>query len=385
MSQFSFWWWRYTRAMALASVLLALVTMPARAVVSAPYHMASRHTQATPQQSTDYLYVNDGATTNGITGFVISGTSLTMIPGSPFPTGGEGDRGSQQSNQIAISPNDQCVFATDTVSNTVDSFAIGAGGALTEISQLTISQSNPLDVKVAPDGSAIFVAAGDTAPSYIDTFSVSSSCALTAGNSYKNIGNILSMAVAPTTPPVLYALDTFDGLEFTYTISGDTLTLESRSLTFDATPGGAAVAMVGSKPYFLTGEVNGQVAVADAYAVQAKGTITPIAGSPAADLAGVDSESILYDAVNKQAILAEQFSNSLGFFGERKGQFVLLGHIPIPAGNFPAAMAQVGSELYVANLFGGTISVCTLTLGSATCQTPTALPPGSHPTGVAGF
>jgi len=87
---------------------------------------------------------------NTISGFSIDPNSgiLTLVPGSPFPTGGNACQGMG----LAVSPNAPFLFAMNTCSRDISSFRIGSNGALTLIGTGTSTGAEGEDVKVTGDG-----------------------------------------------------------------------------------------------------------------------------------------------------------------------------------------------------------------------------------------
>lgn len=103
------------------------------------------------------LYVaNDGS--NNVSGFDINPSTgaLTLVPGSPFSTGG-------LSGGIGISldctPNGQFLIAANTGSNNITVFSVAANGALTPVAGSPFAAGGQPDgVKVTPDGKFLSVA-----------------------------------------------------------------------------------------------------------------------------------------------------------------------------------------------------------------------------------
>ena len=82
---------------------------------------------------------------------------LTLVPGSPFPTGGYGGNGIGLAATPAASPNfGSCLYAGDSLSGTITSFGVGPDGALTQL-QRSFAGGFINGIKTSPDGR--FVAA----------------------------------------------------------------------------------------------------------------------------------------------------------------------------------------------------------------------------------
>ncbi|HLJ34536.1 MAG TPA: hypothetical protein VKU38_12825, partial [Ktedonobacteraceae bacterium] len=79
---------------------------------------------------THYVYVNNGSSPNSVSGYKLASGGLTPLPGSPYATGGVGGGSGYGGNQIAISSDHKCVFASDDGSGTFNSFKILSNGSL---------------------------------------------------------------------------------------------------------------------------------------------------------------------------------------------------------------------------------------------------------------
>jgi 6-phosphogluconolactonase len=103
----------------------------------------------------DRLYAANDASYN-ISGFAISPTTgaLTPLPGSPYPFGGSS---SSADLSLAWSPDGRFLFAMDSISHRVTSFAAGADGSLSSVAHLGPLALEPSSIRVTPDGRFLMV------------------------------------------------------------------------------------------------------------------------------------------------------------------------------------------------------------------------------------
>jgi 6-phosphogluconolactonase (cycloisomerase 2 family) len=92
---------------------------------------------------------------NTVSGFSVDPNTgiLTLIPGSPFPTGGNACQGMG----LAVSPTAPFLYAMNTCSRDISSFKIGSDGTLTLIGAGTSTGAEGEDVKVTGDGQFLSV------------------------------------------------------------------------------------------------------------------------------------------------------------------------------------------------------------------------------------
>jgi DNA-binding beta-propeller fold protein YncE len=93
---------------------------------------------------------------NTVSGFSIDASTglLTLVPGSPFSTGGNACQGMG----LAASPDSHSLFAMNTCSQDVTVFQIGANGALTAVGTRASTDGEGEDIKVTGDGKFVAVA-----------------------------------------------------------------------------------------------------------------------------------------------------------------------------------------------------------------------------------
>ncbi len=342
-------------------------------------HPATGAIFSTEISGTHYVYVNNGSSPNSVSGYKLTSSGLTPLPGAPYATGGSGGGSGYGGNQIAISPNHQCVFASDDRSGTFNSFQIQANGSLTLVTHATVEATNVQAIAVSPLGNVVFVGmyvSYSSGP--VDSFSIGSGCAITEAQS-TDTGNAMGSLAVSKKGTQLFVSSYAAGTINAYTISGSSFTFHKSNVANPASPGG--LIFIGKHLYSGNAESGSQ---ASAYAVKANGTVTSLPGSPATDSQGSNSAQVWYDHTDKQVVCSEQFSNSFGLFALVNGTFTFLAHVS-GSGSEPTAMAQVGHMLIVTNDGSSNVSVYKIIYGQMTLKTTITLPASGSPNGIAAF
>ena len=111
-----------------------------------------------------FLYRNDDNTPNAVSGYAIATDgSITPVPGSPFPTGGDSERfGLIVPHRIAVESEGGFVYASNIIDNTVSGFSIDdATGVLALIPgspfDLAGDPGNGSSIAATPDGQYLIV------------------------------------------------------------------------------------------------------------------------------------------------------------------------------------------------------------------------------------
>jgi 6-phosphogluconolactonase (cycloisomerase 2 family) len=325
-----------------------------------------------------YIYVNNGSTPNSVSGYKLTKKGLTPLPGSPYATGGTGGGSGYGGNQIAISSDHKCVFASDDGSSTFNSFLINSDGSLTLVTHATVESANVQAVAASSKGGVVFV---DMFNSYssgpVDSFSISSGCAITEAQ-HSDINNgVGSIAVSPDGSE-LFVSSYSGGFINTYSISGTSFTLQQTNSANPSSPGGLAV----NGSQLFSG--NAGTTETGAYTYNSSGVLTSLPGSPASDPQGSNSAQVWYDSKDNQLISSEQNSNSFGLYAVKNGTYTFLAHVA-GTGSTPTAMTQIGHTLIVTNQGAGSISVYKVSFGKLTFKTTVPLPVSGSPNGIAGF
>ena len=235
----------------------------------------------------NFVYTNDNFSPNTVSVFKVSPSNgaLTLIPGSPFLTGGDGgahDVGPQTITSATLGTK-SFLYAANAGSGTISAFAIDSKtGNLTAVpgSPFTVAAANSgntLSLGASPDGHFLFQV--DESSTLIHTFNISSAGALieAAGSPLDSgafpegvkvtaNGKFLLVGLKSTDAVGVYAIDANGGL---------TPVFGSPFLT-----NGAAAAVdsnCASNRVFVASAGSDLV---DAFVMAADGSLTPVAGSP---------------------------------------------------------------------------------------------------------
>jgi 6-phosphogluconolactonase (cycloisomerase 2 family) len=256
------------------------------------------------------IYVSNAAS-NDVSGFSVnvSTGSLTLVPGSPFRTGGSGSDGIA----LACTPNGQFLMAANSGSSNITVFRIGSNGALTPVGSPFPTGSVPDGIKVSPDGN--FLAA-----------------ALVNSNAMAMFSIALNGALAPV-----------PGSPFPGATIGD-LTGVDINCASDVLFGGNAA---------VTTTVN-------VFNIASDGALTPLPGSPFTPGVGRNSNVVLLSPNERFLFVSNQQSSSVTVFSvASNGSLSLVAGSPFaaPGSILPSGMTtdQAGNFLYIAggNFPGG--------------------------------
>jgi 6-phosphogluconolactonase len=249
-----------------------------------------------------YLFVvNDGGGSEypgTVATFLIgAGGALTEV--GQVPTGPTSTYSTPSPGGVAVSPGGQYLFVTNFGQNTVATFSIGAGGALTQVGAPAVSGggetgSEPEGIVVSPNGENVYVTNnndGSNSSATVSTFAVGAGGTLTPVGAHVPIE-----AGAPSSEPsgiaitpngqYLYASNFISGNVSTFAIgAGGALTQVGTpvsSAEYEA--GNITVAPDGGYLYVA----NSYAGTVSTFSIGAGGTLTPV-GSPVPS--GADSHS----------------------------------------------------------------------------------------------
>jgi len=130
-----------------------------------------------------YLYVNNDATANAVSGFAIRANgALVELTGSPFATGGAGSLGGfYASNKISIARSKKLLFAANTADNTISVFGLSSTtGTLTAIG-LPVASGGTMGSggSLAVDANENFLFVGNETTNNISVFAIAANGTLT--------------------------------------------------------------------------------------------------------------------------------------------------------------------------------------------------------------
>ena len=265
--------------------------------------------------------------TNNVSVFSIDPATgaLTLVLGSPFPTGGASGSGIS----LGVTPDNQFLFASSSGSNTITVFSVATNGTLTPISGSPFAAGGvPDGIKVSPDGR--FLAVALISNDAVAIFSIASNGALTA---------------VPGSPFPAAALGSVAGVDINC----------AGSLLFG-------------------GEANLTGTNIDVFSMGSNGALTPIAGSPFNNLGtGVNSNVVVLSPSDEHLFVSNQVSDTISVFNVASdGSLSLVSGSPVAApGGPPAMMAtnQAGTLLYVSQ-DNGAVSVFTIAADGSLSPVP---------------
>lgn len=277
------------------------------------FFAANRITIATERK---FLFAANEQTTASISVFSIdpANGTLTLVPGSPFLISGAPGSGIS----LGVTPDNQFLFATSSVSNNITVFSIASNGTLTPISGSPFALHGvPEGIKVSPDGR--FLAVALMSADAIEIFTIASNGALTA---------------VPGSP--------FPAAAFGF-IAGVDINCAS-SLLFG-------------------GEANLAGTNIDVFSMASNGALTPILGSPFNNQGtGIDSNLVVLSPSERHLFVSNQVTNTITVFNVASdGALSLVPDSPFADPGTPTTMAtnEAGTLLYVNNN-NGAVSVFTI-------------------------
>ena len=253
-----------------------------------------------------FLYVaNDGS--DDVSAFSIDAQTgiLTLVPGSPFDTGGAAGQGLS----LAATPDNRFLYSANGFSQDITTFGINPDGSLTRIGPNVFTFQQPDGVKVTPDGSFLAVVLPSEGPhGSVQMFSIGSDGTLTVAQP--------PQPVRPFGGP--------DGIA-----TGIDVTCDSTTVTL--------------------GEARGGPTLVDVFTLDPDtGLLTPVAGSPFNPPAGANSNVPLLSVDDKFLFVSNQGSNTITVLNV--GPFSLNGVFSAGGFGAPAGLAtdQSGAHLFAA-------------------------------------
>lgn len=319
---------------------------------------ASVHAQST------FVYTNNNAIPNTATAFSVGpGGTLIMVPGSPFPTGGDGSGVFRASNTATVTVRKRILYVSNDGTNDISGFSINTTtGALTPVSGSPFATGGfglyGISLAVTPNGK--FVYAGNAGSGDISAFSVGSNGALTpiVGSPFP-LGNPPDgIKVSPNGKFLGVALPFSDSVAMFRIGSNGGLTSVPGSPFPQGGTGGADAASsvdMSCKSNLLFAAIGNlsetEVGVST---IASSGALSPIAGSPFAFFsgAGVNSEVGILSPKNQWLFVSNQDSNTITSLDlEANGGLAPVSGSPFLNAGTPSGMATnaEGTLLYVAN------------------------------------
>jgi 6-phosphogluconolactonase (cycloisomerase 2 family) len=271
------------------------------------------------QAQGNFVYVNHQSTSNSVSGYSISAAGIpTLIPGSPFLTGGTSvpSKGCFASNRIVISTPNNVLYVSNPGSLDISAFLINPStGGLTSVpgspfaSGLTLDSCQAISLAATPDGRFLMASSNGL----VQTFSIAPSGALTLTASSSNCCTPTDSMVISQNGQFLAVANATNISVFVINADG-TLTVVAGSpfnRTGSGTLGGLEFSCASDRLY--AGEATGSPTITDAWSVGASGALTPIPGSPFSST-GTNSNNVLLSNDNTLLFESNQFSHSIGTF-----------------------------------------------------------------------
>jgi len=229
--------------------------------------------------SNNFLFASN-AGSNNVSAFTIDSTTgdLSVVPGSPFATGGYNNSG-ESGISLAATPDGKYLYAGNTGSQDVTVFSIGSGGALTQIGSTVYVAGTMASMKVSPDGRFLVLAFPDL--SEVAVYSIASDGTLQAvQNSPFSIG-----ATATGVDMDCASSHVFVGLAYSNSVEVYNIDSSTGALTLNsvspAIPSVSSAQVVQLSPDDKTLYVSNQGAHAvSAFSVASDGTLTLATATP---------------------------------------------------------------------------------------------------------
>ena len=306
----------------------------------------------------NYVYVNNQAIANSISGFAVSSTgSLTPVPASPYSTGGIGSTTTCIGlDRITISSPQNLLFVSNSGDQTISVFQIDpATGALTAAagspvpSGLTLDACQGISLAATPDGAFLMASSNGQ----IQTFAIGAGGSLMPGPTTANccsptIGMKISahgqlLAVSNESSVSVYSINADGSLT---AAAGSPFPRAGTGLVSGLDFSCAGDRLYGGEASFASNTIT------DGWSVAPGGTLTPLAGSPFLGT-GTDGQVVLLSPNNSYLFTSDQFNNKINSStvaadGSLKaiGSFGGVTSVHVPTG---LATDASGSLLYAAD------------------------------------
>jgi len=291
--------------------------------------------------------------------------ALTLLPGSPFLTGGIGiANGYYASNRTTVSAHHNFLFASNAGSNDVSVFRIHRGtGALSLVEGSPFATGGFGDlggIALSPTPDGRFLMAGNSESSNVTVFAISSGGALSPieGSPFAAQSSPDGIRVSPNGKFLAVAEFNANQIEMFSIAPNGSLTSLGTYPGVAATGGGIAGVDIDCYPRLLyDAEASTGDTIVEGYSISDKGALTPVPGSPFEPGVGRNSNVVLlgYSGGRKTLYVSNESSNTITAFKvSSSGSLSLLAGSPFAmnqGSDQPSGMAisRDGRLLYVAN------------------------------------
>jgi 6-phosphogluconolactonase (cycloisomerase 2 family) len=302
-------------------------------------------------------------TTNEVTGYTISGSTLTAI-NTPVST----SPGTVPVAAVAH-PNGKFLYVADSGNDDVSVFSIDGSGGLTLSSTNAAAGNTPTALAMEPDGNYLFVA--DTGVNELTIYSIDSGSGdLTPiTNSPYPLQFKPDCLIQDPVLTVLFAASKSEVISIPISSGApEAYNVYSSSATFPAATNPKAMATDPASRFLYVADDATNVVYA--YGIASDGSLSSITGSPFQLVSGVEPFSMAVDPSGSYLYVANQSSNNVSGFAITQGTGALTAVAGSPfttgAGSSPSSVTFDGKSgnLYVANY--GTSSISGFSMNSST-------------------
>jgi 6-phosphogluconolactonase (cycloisomerase 2 family) len=308
----------------------------------------------TAAAANSFVYTNNDRVPNSISAFAVAADgSLTAIPGSPFPTGGDGGQSSLfGSNRVTAATAKNILYAANAGSNTVAAFSVDTvSGALTPVPGSPFATGGlggpGISLAITPDDK--YLAAANSESSNITVYAIAANGSLSpvAGSPFAAGGKPDGIRVTPDGKFLAVAISFTNVAMFNILPTGGLTPITGSPF---ASAGAAGVDCNCASTRLFVGEATSGTKV-DVYSID-NGSLSAIPGSPFSG-AGVNSNVALLSPDDTKLFVSNQFGKTVtSFTVAANGSLSLVPGSPFPTGSeTPSGMAttQDGAFLYLAN------------------------------------
>ena len=345
-----------------------------------------------------HLYVNDNTKgTNTIAAFERgSEGTLTPVPGSPFPAGGEGTgSGLASQGALQLSADGRYLLAVDAGSNQISVLRIKPDGSLREVSSSPVSSQGLDPVSIAVHGKLVYVANAGPGRENYTGFTLNS-----GGHLRPLAGSTFSLPAGSQPGDVLFN-STGSNLVGTrvgsseidsFSVSAGGLLTAAADSPFAAQgkgPFGSEFRPTDPSQLFVSNAHNGgDNGTVSAYSVASDGTLSSIEESPFRD----EQEAPCWVEISHDGEFLFTVNTAVGTVSryriEANGKLTLLGSTELNGGSslgsVDARLSPDGGTLFVVDSKTGAVSALEVNGGELTeyGSSPTSLPTGATPAGI---
>ena len=134
------------------------------------------------------------AASGSISVFSVQGTTLTAVPGSPFPTAAPLAPFGTGPSAVAVTPDAKFLYVANQFDNTVTEFSVDASGVLTRLVAIPVGTA-PSALTITPDGGFLYV--GNSGSSNVSAFAVCNQVLSSCSNPTSPDGSLTPVINSP--------------------------------------------------------------------------------------------------------------------------------------------------------------------------------------------